>query len=78
MNTECISKIKEIVSLNKREDGWTEMSIIGLKLIKNEIDIKDYGFSRLKPFFESLSEHFVIDSDEHSSLPLVKCRGQET
>ena len=59
MNTERISKIKEIVSLNMREDGWTPMSTIGLKLIASGIDTKDYGFAKLKPFFESLSEHFV-------------------
>ena len=31
MNIESISKIKEIVSLNMREDGWTPMSTIGMK-----------------------------------------------
>ena len=41
MNTESISKIKEIVSLNMREDGWTQMSTIGNKLIASGIDIKD-------------------------------------
>ena len=39
MNTESISKIKEIVSLNMRKDGWTPMSTIGLKLIASGIDI---------------------------------------
>lgn len=75
MNIESISKIKEIVSLNMREDGWTPMSTIGLKLIANDIDIQDYGFGKLKPFFESLKEHFVIGKDEQSHLPLVKCIG---
>ena len=78
MNTERISKIKEIVSLNMREDGWTPMSTIGLKLIASGIDTKDYGFAKLKPFFESLSEHFVIGRDEQSNLPLVKCNTIET
>lgn len=78
MNTENISKIKEIVSLNMRKDGWTPMSTIGLKLIASGIDIKDYGFAKLKPFFESLSEHFVISEDEQSHLPLIKCNGKET
>lgn len=78
MNTESISKIKEIVSLNMREDGWTPMSTIGLKLIASGIDIKKYGFAKLKPFFESLSEHFLIGADEQSHLPLVKCNGKET
>lgn len=78
MNTESISKIKEIVSLNMREDGWTPMSIIGLKLIASGIDIKDYGFKRLKPFFEALNEHFIIGKDQSSELPLVKCNAQET
>lgn len=78
MNTESISKIKEIVSLNMRKDGWTPMSTIGLKLIASGIDIKDYGFAKLKPFFESLSEHFVISEDEQSHLPLIKCNGKET
>lgn len=77
MKTESISKIKEIVSLNMREDGWTELSTMGLKLIENGIDIKDYGFNRLKPFVESLSEYFVIDEDEHSHLPLVKCNDKD-
>lgn len=78
MNTESISKIKEIVSLNMREDGWTPMSTIGLKLIASGIDIKKYGVAKLKPFFESLSEHFLIGADEQSHLPLVKCNGKET
>lgn len=78
MNTESISKIKEIVSLNMRKDGWTPMSTIGLKLIESGIDIKDYGFAKLKPFFESLSEHFVISEDEQSHLPLIKCNGKGT
>lgn len=78
MNTESFSKIKEIVYLNMREDGWTPMSTIGLKLIASGIDIKNYGFSKLKPFFESLSEHFVIGEDEQSHLPLVKCNGKGT
>lgn len=78
MNTERISKIKEIVSLNMREDGWTPMSTIGLKLIASGIDTKDYGFAKLKPFFESLSEHFVISRDVQSNLPLVKCNTTET
>lgn len=78
MNTESISKIKEIVSLNMRKDGWTPMSTIGLKLIASDIDIKDYGFAKLKPFFESLSEHFVISEDEQSHLPLIKCNGKGT
>lgn len=78
MNTESISKIKEIVSLNMRKDGWTPMSTIGLKLIASGIDIKDYGVAKLKPFFESLSEHFVISEDEQSHLPLIKCNGKET
>lgn len=78
MNTENISKIKEIVSLNMRKDGWTPMSTIGLKLIASGIDIKDYGFAKLKPFFESLSEHFVISEDEQSHLPLIKCNGKGT
>lgn len=73
MKAERISKIKEIVSLNMRKDGWTPMSTIGLKLISKGIDIKDDGFGKLKPFFESLSEHFVIGIDEQSRLPLVKC-----
>ena len=78
MNTESISKIKEIVSLNMRKDGWPPMSTIGLKLIASGIDIKDYGFAKLKPFFESLSEHFVISEDEQSHLPLIKCNGKGT
>lgn len=78
MNTESISKIKEIVSLNMREDGWTPMSTIGLKLVAYGIDIKDYGFGRLKPFFESLSEHFIIGTDEQSRLPLLRCNDNET
>lgn len=78
MNTESISKIKEIVSLNMRKDGWTPISTIGLKLIASGIDIKDYGFAKLKPFFESLSEHFVISEDEQSHLPLIKCNGKGT
>lgn len=78
MNTESISKIKEIVSMNMRKDGWTPMSTIGLKLIASGIDIKDYGFAKLKPFFESLSEHFVISEDEQSHLPLIKCNGKGT
>lgn len=73
MKSERISKIKEIVSLSMREDGWTPMSTIGLKLIAKGIDIKDDGFGKLKHFFESLSEHFVIGIDEQSRLPLVKC-----
>ena len=77
MNTESISKIKEIVSLNMREDGWTQMSTIGNKLIASGIDFKDYGFVKLKLFFESLSEHFVISADEQSELPLVKCNSKE-
>ena len=55
MNTESISKIKEIVSLNMREDGWTQMSTIGNKLIASGIDFKDYGFVKLKLFLESVS-----------------------
>lgn len=78
MNTESISKIKEIVSLNMRKDGWTPMSTIGLKLIASGIDIKDYGFAKLKPFLEYLSEHFVISEDEQSHLPLIKCNGKGT
>ncbi len=78
MNTESISKFNEIVSLNMRIDGWTPMSTIGLKLIASGIDIKDYGFAKLKPFFESLSEHFVISEDEQSHLPLIKCNGKGT
>ena len=78
MNTESLLKIKEIVSLNMREDGWTPMSTIGLKLIASGIDIKNYGFAKLKPFFESLREHFVVGADEQSHLPLVKCNGIET
>lgn len=73
MKLERISKIKEIVSLSMRVDGWTPMSTIGLKLIAHGIDIKDDGFGKLKPFFESLSEYFVIGIDEQSRLPLVKC-----
>lgn len=73
MKPERISKIKEIVSLSMREDGWTPMSTIGLKLIAKGIDIKDDGFGKLKTFFESLSEYFVIGIDEQSRLPLVKC-----
>lgn len=73
MKAERISKIKEIVSLSMRKDGWTPMSAIGLKLIAKGIDIKDDGFGKLKPFFESLSEYFVIGIDEQSRLPLVKC-----
>ena len=64
MNTERISKIKEIVSQSMREDGWTPMSTIGLKLIAKGIDIKEDGFGKLKPFFESLSNHFVIGVDD--------------
>lgn len=71
MKPERISNIKEIVSLNMREDGWTPMSTIGCKLIDKGIDIKDDGFGKLKPL--SLSEHFVIGIDEQSRLPLVKC-----
>lgn len=78
MNTESLLKIKEIVSLDMREDGWTPMSTIGLKLIASGIDIKNYGFAKLKPFFESLREHFVVGADEQSHLPLVKCNGIET
>ena len=77
MNTESISKIKEIVSLNMREDGWTQMSTIGNKLIASGIDFKDYGFVKLKHLFESLSEHFVISADGQSELPLVKCNSKE-
>ncbi len=73
MKPERISKIKEIVSLSMREDGWTPMSTIGLKLIAHGIDIKDDGFRKLKTFFESLSDFFVIGIDEQSRLPLVKC-----
>ena len=73
MKPERISKIKEIVSISMREDGWTPMSTIGSKLKAHGIDIKDDGFGKLKPFFESLSEYFVIGIDEQSRLPLVKC-----
>ena len=73
INTERISRIKEIVSQSMREDGWTPMSTIGLKLIAQGIDVKEDGFVKLKPFFESLSDHFIIGIDEQSRLPLVKC-----
>ena len=61
MKLERISKIKEIVSLSMRVDGWTPMSTIGLKLIAHGIDIKDDGFDKLKPFFESLSEYLLLE-----------------
>ncbi|WP_407404305.1 DUF3825 domain-containing protein [Sodaliphilus sp.] len=78
MSTERISKIKEIVTQSMREDGWTPMSTVGLKLITNGIDIKDFGFGKLKPFFEALNEDFVLSIDEQSHLPLVKCNGNVT
>lgn len=68
-----IAKIKELVSLGKREDGWTPMASIGPKLNAIGINFKEYGFSKLKPFFESMSEYFTIDSDPITNLPIVKC-----
>lgn len=68
-----IRKVKEIVSLATKENGWAEMSAVGLQLLANGIDFKNEGFNKLKPFFESLPEHFAISVDPKSNLPLVKC-----
>lgn len=71
-----IAKIKELVSLGKREDGWTPMASIGPKLNAIGINFKEYGFCKLKPFFESMSEYFIIDSDPITNLPIVKCNDE--
>lgn len=70
MNNEKIKKIKELVSLNQREDGWTLMSNVGLLLINNGIDIKVEGYSKPKLFFKSLKEHFIMSNDN----TLIRCK----
>ena len=81
MKLERISKIKEIVSLSMREDGWTPMSTIGLKLIAHGIDMSktqteqkravEAGYFPLYRYNPELKEKgknpFILDSKEPTS-----------
>lgn len=77
MKKNLIGKIEEIVSSTKRNDGWSPMAEIGLMFRENGIDIKDYGYMKLKPFFESLSDYFVIETDNSTNLPIIKSKNTE-
>ena len=76
MELQELKKIKECVSLCKRDDGWSKMASVGLKLNANGISIRKMGYTRLKPFFEDLNEYFEVTLDG-SNLPLVRVKSTE-
>ena len=76
MELQELKKIKECVSSCKRDDGWSKMASVGLRLNANGISIRKMGYTRLKPFFEDLNEYFEVTLDG-SNLPLVRVKSTE-
>lgn len=76
MEVKEIQKIRECVSSCKRDDGWSKMATVGLKMNAQGINIKKMGYIKLKPFFEDLDDFFEVSMDK-SNLPLVRVKSTD-
>lgn len=63
------------------ESGWASLAELGALLNKRkpDFDPRIYGFSKLTPFFKSLSKHFEIDEKnvENSKIKHVYIKNRE-
>ena len=64
MEVKEIQKIRECVSSCKRDDGWSKMASVGLKMKAQGINIQKMGYIKLTPFFEDLKDYFEVSMDE--------------
>lgn len=76
MEVKEIQKIRECVSSCKRDDGWSKMASVGLKMKAQGINIQKMGYIKLTPFFEDLKDYFEVSMDE-SNLPLVRVKSTD-
>lgn len=77
MDCTVVNIVQGIVNTNKRNDGWTELACLGVALSNKGVNIKDYGYTKLKSFFDSMPDTFTITTDSKTSLPLVKCASSD-
>ena len=54
--------------------GWVSLAYLGGNLKKNGIDIAEFGYSKLRPFFESMPKEFEIHVDDSHETSVVYVR----
>ena len=61
--------LRTIVRENSDEDNWIMVSQVGNLLDKRYTDVRNFGFSKLTPFLESLDMFEIKDMKKDSSSP---------
>ncbi len=75
MEKRIISKIREIVCSSTQDNGWAQLSAVGIQLNVQGIKFQEYGFNKLNQLFASMNEIFELSNDDKTNLPIVRVRG---
>ncbi len=70
MEKKYINKIIAIIHEQKKEDGWTNLCTLGKYLNENNINYKNWGYLKLKDFFEERDDLFELRIDSTNSVPV--------
>lgn len=70
MEKKYINKIIAIIHEQKKENGWTDLCVLGKCLNDININYKAWGYSKLKDFFEERDDLFELRIDSTNSVPV--------
>ena len=75
-----INKIKELVSLLKKDNGWTDLARLGKALDEAGINYKALGYMKLKNLFdeEDVAEHFELRVEKVNELNVYYVKEKAT
>ena len=74
MDKTTINRIKEVVAFASQKTGWADLANVGTMLQRNDIDIRSFGYQKLKPLFEDLYLYFELSTNENTTLPIIRVR----
>lgn len=68
------STISELIKSNADQDGWVNLSNLGIELAKNGIKYKDLGHYKLTNFISSYEDIVELRMDESHKIPVYYVR----
>lgn len=71
---EMIQTIIQVLEKKKRNDGWTDLAVIGKPLTDLGLNYKALGYVKLRELFDELDDFFEIRKDENFKVPVLYVR----
>jgi len=76
---EILNKVITVLDENCKQDGWTDLALIGAPLMQAGVHYKALGYLKLKDFLEQFPENieFRVDTSSYK-VPVVYARNKAT